>query len=158
MAKITDKDTDIRKLTVERSTATAHKLARYDGACANLHGHNIRWDVEVWVEMDSSDKSNMPLDLKDVSGILDQLDHELVLSRDDDMLEIDPVWGGAKEDADFPIRYTSEVYGPVWVFDGDPTCEVISQWAADELGDLEDVIDVNVIAYETDKYGVGAGV
>ena len=145
-----------RKLTVERSTATAHRLSRYDGVCGNVHGHNINWEVVVGVEMDDGDKRNMPLDLKDVSSVVDQFDHELVLAHRDQMLDLDPVWGGVKEDADFPIRYTSEVYGPVWVFDGDPTCEVLSQYVSDELTSLDGVFEADVTAYETDKYGVNA--
>jgi 6-pyruvoyl-tetrahydropterin synthase len=148
--------TNSRKLTVERSTATAHKLSRYDGLCGNVHGHNINWEVEVRLSMDDVGDDNMPLDLKDISGLIDEFDHEMVVAEGDPMLELDPVWGGVKEDADFPIRYTSEVYGPVWVFEGDPTCEVLSQYVADELVKLDPVYEARVTAYETQKYGIEA--
>ena len=145
-----------RKLSVERSVATGHRLSEYDGVCGNVHGHNINFEVKVWVEMDENDSSNMPLDLKDISAVVDQLDHVLVLSVNDEMLEIDPTWGGVRDDAEFPVLFKSEVYGPVYVFEGDPTCEVIAQYIAEELIGLNGVFYADVIAYETDKYSVAA--
>jgi len=146
---------NFRTLTVERSTATGHKLSRYDGACGNVHGHNINWDIEVEVKMDEDDKSNMPVDLKDISGLVDQLDHALVLASDDPMLELDPDHE-VGDIPSYPYQYESEAYGEVWVFEGDPTCEVVSQWAADELVDIDGVSTAIVTAYETDKYGIRA--
>ena len=145
-----------RKLSVERSVATGHRLSEYDGVCGNVHGHNIKFEVEVRVEMDEDDSSNMPLDLKDISSVIDQLDHVLVLSVNDEMLEIDPTWSGVPDDAEFPVLFKSEVYGPVYVFEGDPTCEVIAQYIAEELIGLNSIFYADVIAYETDKYSVAA--
>jgi len=144
-----------RQLTVERSTATAHRLSEYDGVCGNVHGHNINWEVSLNVHM-TDESHNMPLDFKEVAELLDRFDHALTLAHTDEMLEIDPVWGGVKEDAEYPIEYQSEVYGQVWVFEGDPTCEILAQYVADELVAIEDVFDVEVMAYETDKYGMQA--
>jgi hypothetical protein len=104
--------------------------------------------------MEDAGADNMPLDLKDISGLIDEFDHEMVLARGDPMLELDPVWGGVKDDAEFPIRYISEAYGPVWVFEGDPTCEVLGQYVADELVQLDAVYEARVMAYETEKYGI----
>jgi len=42
------------------------------------------------------------------------------------------------------------------VFDGDPTCEVLSQFVANELMTLECVEWVDVTVHETDKYGISA--
>jgi 6-pyruvoyl-tetrahydropterin synthase len=142
-------------LTAERSPATAHRLSRYDGVCGNVHGHNIEWEVELHIEM-TDESHNMPLDFKDVADLLDRFDHALTVAHDDEMLELDPVWGGVKDDADFPVEYQSEVFGQVWVFEGDPTCEVLSQYVANELVDIEPVFNVEVTAWETDKYGMGA--
>ena len=148
---------DFRTLTVERSTATGHKVSRYDGACGNVHGHNINWDIEVEVKMDEDDKSNMPVDLKDISGLVDQLDHVLVLASDDPMLEIDPDHDPEDDIVPvYPYQYESEAYGEVWVFEGDPTCEVVSQWAADELVEIDAIDSARVTAFETDKYGIKA--
>jgi len=146
----------LRTLTVERSTATGHRLSEYDGVCGNVHGHNIRFEVEVRVSMDEDDSSNMPLDLKDISSVIDQLDHVLVLSVNDEMLEIDPTWGGVQDDAEFPILFKSEVYGSVYVFEGDPTCEVVAQYVADEIIKLNGVLWSSVKVFETDKYSVAA--
>ena len=141
-------------MTVDRTTATAHKLSRYDGACANVHGHNIDWEIEIVVSMEDTGNDNMPLDFKQVSEIIDQVDHELLLSREDEMLELDPAWGGAPSDENLPVRYVSEVYGPVWVFDGDPTCELLADWMRSEIGELDSVVESWVTAYETEKYGM----
>jgi len=70
---------DSRVLDVERSTSTAHRLTHYDGACGNLHGHNMEWNVKVCVDMQGVGDDNMPLDLKDVSGMVDEFDHLVVL-------------------------------------------------------------------------------
>lgn len=146
-------DARTRKLKVDRTTATAHRLSRYDGVCGNIHGHNIKWNVDLTIAMDD-ESANMPLDFKEVANLLDRFDHALLVSQSDEMLELDPVWNGLKEDT--PVEYQSEVFGQVWVFDGDPTCELLSQYVANELSRFDCVIDVEVIAWETEKYGMKA--
>lgn len=147
---------NFRQLKVERSTSTAHRLSLYDGVCGNIHGHNMDWGIDVWVTMDKVGADNMPLDLKEVSGLVDRFDHALILSKDDDLLELDPTWNGAPNDSTFPIEFTSEVIGQVWVFEGDPTCEVLAEYVVKELMDLDMVADVIVTVNETEKYGITA--
>jgi 6-pyruvoyltetrahydropterin/6-carboxytetrahydropterin synthase len=57
--------------------AAAHYLRGYNGACANLHGHN--WNVEVMVHADTLDEIGIAVDFKIVkkltNEICDQLDH-----------------------------------------------------------------------------------
>lgn len=129
---------DTRTLSVERSTSTAHRLLHYDGACNNVHGHNMAFDVEVQVDMADTGEGNMPLDLKDVSDVIDQYDHATVLNEDD------------------PLAEVLADLGPVYTTEGDPTCEVLSQRVADELTALDGVGMAVVTVNETDKYGITA--
>lgn len=146
-----------RTMEIERSTSTGHRLNQYDGVCGNIHGHNMTWNIRVSVQMDSDDTSNMPIDLKDISDVVDQLDHALILSEEDPILSIDPDRDKLDlDDAELPISYTSSVMGKLWVFPSDPTCELISKWAAQELTDLEAINHASVKVDETDKYGIEA--
>lgn len=124
-----------RTLNVERSTSTAHRLLHYDGACNNLHGHNMEWEIELEVSMIGVGESNMPLDFKAVADQIDVVDHATVLNEDDPLLE------------------STEALGEYITTDGDPTCEVLSWWMAEQIYELDDDIEwVEVSLAETDKY------
>jgi len=142
-----------RKLTVERSTSTGHRLSRYDGVCGNIHGHNMNWHVEVRLRMDTG-RDNMPLDLKEVAGIIDEFDHTLILSIEDELFR--ELGVDFTDDTEFPYHGEVKGIGDVWVFDGDPTCEVLAQYVADRLIELEPVFVVDVQVNETEKYGISA--
>jgi len=144
-----------RTLTVDRSTATAHRLVEYDGVCSFVHGHNMKWEVELGVSMKEVGSNNMPLDFKDVSSLLDEYDHAIVLNREDPLLD------KCLDDSDDVKIAEGEVFendtlGDTIVYDGDPTCELLAQDVADKLLELEHVIRANVTVYETDKYGMSA--
>ena len=157
-----------RTLDVERSTSTAHRLAYYDGACGNVHGHNMDWEVEVEVSMAGVGDDNMPLDLKKISSLIDDVDHAAVFGRDDDLLRFvyeysDSLHHGELDNPDYPIDSETqfmfsddiEPIGEVYVFAGDPTCEVLSQWMANRLvNTIGPVLHAEVTVYETDKYGI----
>lgn len=153
---------DIKVLEVERSTSTAHKLTEYEGICGNVHGHNMNWELSVEVRMSESGDDNMPLDLKKVSDLVDDVDHALILNRDDELIKV--VLGDLhnnhsmfdKEPGDngFVGEYEIPSLGPVFVFDGDPTCEVLSQWMGDRIRELDPVEKVTCRVNETDKYGI----
>lgn len=133
-----------RTLTVERSTSTAHRLTQYDGVCGNIHGHNMVWQAEVDLSMDEVGDDNMPVDLKDISEEIDQLDHVMVLSTDDPLTDID---------RDPETALGTEV---IW-FDSDPTCEHLSKWMAQQIYEIDDAIfNVKVTVSETEKYGISA--
>lgn len=65
------------ELKVESSFSAAHHLLNYDGECENQHGHN--WKVEVYVQGETLDKSNLLIDFKvlkkELNKVLDELDH-----------------------------------------------------------------------------------
>jgi len=66
----------------------AHALHRYDGACANIHGHSYRLEVTVTgpVITDATNpKCGMIMDFGDLkqivqANVLDKFDHALVLN------------------------------------------------------------------------------
>lgn len=143
---------DTRTLTVNRSTATAHRLAEYDGVCGELHGHNLAFEAEVEVDMANSGKDNMPIDLKSISAIIDQLDHKTVLSQHDPLVEL-----GIDLDAEAcpcHVHVAEAGLGDVIAFDGDPTCEAIVEWVAEEIYDNPAVRSVELTLHETESYSV----
>lgn len=153
---------DVRTIDVERSTATAHRLVQYDGACGNIHGHNIVWDVSVEVSMEDTGPDNMPIDMKKISDIIDEVDHAIILSGEDPLVEFiqtNHQDANLGNDGELPLDETKEMVenlmGDVIWFEGDPTCEVLSQWMAERIVEAdESILWVSVDAAETDKYSV----
>ena len=66
------------EVKIETHFSAAHHLLNYKGECENQHGHN--WRVEVYVEGNDLDKSNILVDFKllkkKVNEIVDYLDHK----------------------------------------------------------------------------------
>lgn len=64
-------------LSTQLEFAAAHHLRGYDGACARLHGHN--WKVEIQVTGHALNEVGMLIDFKEIKrhgkAILTQLDH-----------------------------------------------------------------------------------
>jgi 6-pyruvoyltetrahydropterin/6-carboxytetrahydropterin synthase len=90
-----------------------HRLLRYKGKCAHLHGHNGR--LEVTVEARDLDGQSMVTDFSAIEVVvrsfLDQnLDHKLILSKDDPLVAV--------------LRAQKE---PIYVMDDDPTAEAIAR-------------------------------
>lgn len=132
---------DTRTLTVDHTTSTAHRLSEYDGACNHVHGHNMRWEVELTVMVPPGDEA-MAVDFKDVSGLLDQYDHAILLHKDDELVE---ALGGNLKD----------IVGDFHLFRRDPTTEHLSKKVAREfIAAFDEVKDAKVTIYETDKYGM----
>lgn len=145
-----------RKLDVKRSTSTSHRLTEYDGVCGDLHGHNLKWEIELTVDMEGTGSDNMPLDLKAVSEFLDtHFDHGCVLSSSDRLFDALDVQ--FKDDEEYPLLTEVEPLGKVLVVDsGDPTCEVLSGFVSDYFTSLDGVAFARVMVYETDQYGISA--
>ncbi len=90
-----------------------HRLLRYKGKCAHLHGHNGR--VEIELASDELDEQSMVADFSDIARIvkewIDQnLDHRMLLHRDD------PLVGVLKKHDE-----------PLFLMDRDPTAEAIAR-------------------------------
>lgn len=140
---------DHRVLEVEgHTTSTAHRLMHYDGACANIHGHNIEWNctLEVCVP---NDETQMAEDFKDISDVFDQYDHAILLNERDPLLDALQKQGGKS--------LVDSVLGDYYLFEGDPTTELVSKVVADEMVDsFENVKNAKVTVKETAKYAMSA--
>lgn len=144
-----------RTLHVERSTSTAHRLSRYDGVCGNIHGHNMHWVAEVVVDMSDTGDDNMPLDLKHISDLIDETDHATLLSEQETR-KLHEVMGtdNVPSDDEDKKEIIEALFGDVIWFEGDPTCEVMAQWMANRIREIDEVISVQITVHETDKYGI----
>jgi 6-pyruvoyltetrahydropterin/6-carboxytetrahydropterin synthase len=100
-------------VTRELSFCYGHRLLDYDGKCRHLHGHNGR--VVITLSSSELDRLGMVMDftvLKRVVGgwIDEQLDHKMLLHRDDPAL-----------------AYLRQQGEPVFVMDANPTAENIAK-------------------------------
>lgn len=94
-----------------------HRLLRYKGKCAHLHGHNGR--VEIELASTALNDQSMVADFSDISRIvkewIDQnLDHRMLLHKDDPLVPL--------------LRNHDE---PVYVMENDPTAEAIARVICD---------------------------
>lgn len=106
-------------VTRELSFSYGHRLLRYEGKCARLHGHNGR--LSVTLAAPTLDEVGMVVDFIDIKKALAQwvdetLDHRMILHRDD------PAVG--------PLRDLGE---PLQVVDFNPTAENIARFVHEHL-------------------------
>jgi 6-pyruvoyltetrahydropterin/6-carboxytetrahydropterin synthase len=92
---------------------TSHRLLHYEGKCANLHGH--RWKVEVWMEGEPDQKTQILIDYSLIKQVVNKYDHPIILNREDPMVP--------------RIRE----FHPVITTPGDPTSELIAALIRDDL-------------------------
>ena len=90
-----------------------HRLLDYDGVCKHPHGHNAVAEIEVRTE--TLDKRNMVVDFTDIkqrvkSWIDRELDHRMILRRDDPLVEA--------------LQKLGE---PVYLLESNPTVERIAR-------------------------------
>jgi len=90
-----------------------HRLLNYKGKCCNLHGHNGKVEIELFSE--NLDKLGMVLDFAQIKNVIEEwieenLDHKLLLSKDDPMMKI--------------LRENNE---NVYVMETNPTAEAIAK-------------------------------
>jgi 6-pyruvoyltetrahydropterin/6-carboxytetrahydropterin synthase len=77
------------RVTKEIFFCYGHRLLNYDGKCRHLHGHNGK--VVVTLQSDRLDPLGMVVDFSEVKRrigrwIDDNLDHQMLLHRDDPMV------------------------------------------------------------------------
>ncbi|HEU4403067.1 MAG TPA: 6-carboxytetrahydropterin synthase [Candidatus Polarisedimenticolia bacterium] len=101
------------KVTESVDFCYGHRLLRYQGKCAHLHGHNGK--VEIELASGALNDQSMVIDFSDivriVKGFIDQnLDHRLLLHREDPLVPV--------------LRAHDE---PVFLMDSDPTAEAIAR-------------------------------
>jgi 6-pyruvoyltetrahydropterin/6-carboxytetrahydropterin synthase len=123
------------RVTRELRFCYGHRLLNYDGKCRHLHGHNGR--AVITLAAPALDSLGMVVDfarLKRVVGgwINDNLDHKMLLHRDDPALPL--------------LRQQGE---PVFVLDDNPTAENIARLIFDVTRDHGFPV-VEVHLWETD--------
>ena len=79
------------KVTETVEFCYGHRLLRYKGKCAHLHGHNGRAEIEL--ASPSLNDQSMVADFSDIGRIvkewIDQnLDHRMLLHRDDPLVPV----------------------------------------------------------------------
>lgn len=90
-----------------------HRLLHYEGKCRYLHGHNGR--AIITIEASRLDQRGMVFDFSDIKRgvsrwIDEELDHRMLLSRDDPVVPV--------------LQSLGE---PVYVMDANPTAENIAK-------------------------------
>lgn len=101
------------RVTREIDFCYGHRLLNYDGKCRFLHGHNGR--AIITIEAETLDHRGMVLDFSDIKKVVstwidDNLDHRMLLNRDD------------------PIVPVLEEHGePMYLLDTNPTAENIAK-------------------------------
>ena len=78
------------RVTREFNFCYGHRLLDYDGKCAHLHGHNGR--ATITLETKGLDRQGMVVDFSEIKRVVegwldDNLDHRMVLRRDDPAVE-----------------------------------------------------------------------
>jgi len=90
-----------------------HRLMNYDGKCKHLHGHNGR--AVITIEAPNLDDRGMVLDFSDIKQVVsnwidDNLDHRMLLHRDDPVVPI-----------------LQDMQEPIYLLDTNPTAENIAK-------------------------------
>lgn len=109
------------KLKTEKKFDAAHRLYGYDGACANLHGHTWRVEVEIEETFPEYRKDGIWVDFKDLKTIIDGYDHKVILNKIDPLVE---------------VLHNSNVNPAVILMKGNPTAENLSERLADQISSL----------------------
>lgn len=101
------------RVTKEIRFCYGHRLLSYDGPCRHFHGHNGL--IEITFVSDTLDHRGMVIDFDDIKTLVkswvdEQMDHKMLLSREDPLLPV-----------------LQEKGEPTFVFDGNPTAENIAR-------------------------------
>jgi 6-pyruvoyltetrahydropterin/6-carboxytetrahydropterin synthase len=123
-------------VTRELTFCYGHRLLEYDGKCKHLHGHNGRAVITLAAE--SLDELGMVVDFSDLKRVVggwidEQIDHKMLLHRDDPVLPF--------------LREQGE---PVHVLDVNPTAENIARLIFDVTASRGFPV-VEVKLWETDS-------
>lgn len=99
----------------------AHMLSRYNGKCANLHGHTYHAEVDIVGHTDG----DILVDFNDIKNFFDEYDHAIIFAGDDVRCE-----------AEEELLNWAEVYRLRYVMMPSkrrPTAENMAQLMADKL-------------------------
>jgi 6-pyruvoyltetrahydropterin/6-carboxytetrahydropterin synthase len=117
-----------------------HRLLNYEGKCRHLHGHNGQ--VEIELEGDTLDERGMVTDFGEIKSVMkrwidDNLDHRMILRRDDPVVE-----------------YLQARGEPLYLTEENPTAETIARLIYEETR-RQGFPVVRVVLWETpDSFAV----
>lgn len=77
----------MEKIVVRTKFHTAHRQIGYPGHCQWIHGHTWRGTITVETEEFPRDELDMSLDFADLKQVLRFLDHKIVVSPDDALMQ-----------------------------------------------------------------------
>ena len=124
--------------TVSRdfSFCYGHRLLDYNGKCAHVHGHN--GVARIALRSDRLDKQGMVLDFGDLKRTIgvwieENLDHRMILGRDDPLVEV--------------LRRMNE---PMFLVDTNPTAENLAKLLFDQ-GEAFGFPVESVLFWKTEK-------
>lgn len=121
----------------------AHLLSRYEGKCANLHGHTYHGKVTI-IAAGPSIKTGMIMDYNEIKQIVDELDHAIIFSSSE-----------YREDAEDELLEWARLHSMRFVIlDGKSTAEGIVHYLVkrfiDNLCYLDGKVTVEIQLSETD--------
>jgi 6-pyruvoyltetrahydropterin/6-carboxytetrahydropterin synthase len=124
------------RVTQEIEFCYGHRLLDYDGKCRHLHGHNGK--AVIVLEGEKLDHRGMLIDFTDIKKKLrcwieDNLDHRMILSDQDPVLEL--------------LQNAGE---PLYVIDENPTAETIARIIFEQAREQKLPV-VEVRLWETSK-------
>ncbi len=124
------------RVTREISFCYGHRLLNYDGKCRHLHGHNGR--ALITLQGKQLDRQGMLVDFQDIKlrvqhWIDEQLDHNMLLCRDDPLLPL--------------LRERGE---RVFVMDSNPTAENIARLIFEKAREAGLPV-IEVVLWETEN-------
>ena len=122
------------RVTRELDFCYGHRLLNYSGKCRYLHGHNGR--VRITIAASGLDDRGMVLDFTEIKRVVnrwidEQLDHRMVLHRDDPVVPV-----------------LKEMGEPMYLLDANPTAENIAKEIFD-FAVAEGFPVVEVLLWET---------
>ncbi|MCA9241968.1 MAG: 6-carboxytetrahydropterin synthase [Planctomycetales bacterium] len=101
------------RVTREIEFCYGHRLLNYEGKCRHLHGHN--GTAVIAIESADLDQRGMVMDFGDIKRVVsrwidDNLDHRMILCRDDPA-----------------VKVLQELGEPLYLIDQNPTAENIAK-------------------------------
>lgn len=99
-----------------------HRLMKHNGLCKNIHGHNIKIDIQL--SCHGLDNNDMVMDFGIISNlvgyIISGLDHATLLNKED-------------EESIKYVKTCGYEDKKLFVFPSDPTAEYLAYWIYDQL-------------------------
>lgn len=124
------------RVSLEIDFCYGHRLLNYSGKCRHLHGHNGK--AVIHLEGEDLDNRGMLIDFTDIKKVVrtwidDELDHRMILCKDDPALQ-----------------YLKDMGEPLVIIDTNPTAETISKMIF-EYAQSQGLPVVEVCLWETPK-------